>query len=155
MNLHVVSFTQVPVTGATDVWELAAGSTKSIYVKKIVLSGLATTVVNPIISLIKRSSAATGGTSTTGTITRRDRATNLSGQVCKIFTGNPTVGTAVNTIRSQRICLPLTNSVINATYEIVFDEPVKIAPTQFLCLNMNATAIAGGSLTTHIEFDIN
>jgi hypothetical protein len=75
--------------------------------------------------------------------------------VIKIFTANPTTGTIVAAIRSRRIPIGSTVSLINPT---LFDfgensKPIILAGVaQTLCLNLAGVTVTGGSLDVEIEF---
>ena len=146
-------------TTAGDVAVIGGITTvKSAAIHRIVVSGTATaaTVVN--CSLILRSTASTGGTSTgAGTPVSLSGPTfvatigGLSG-----FTANPTAGTAIGTVCAQKLLLstPATQPV-----PAVFDftpetglAPLVMSSAQlpFLYVNFgNAATLTGGSVSVY------
>ncbi len=90
----------VPASSPTDVFRLSGSSSKTIKVLKIFFGGT-DTGGNPSaqnIFLIKRSSAGSGGTSTTATNVPLDSNNSAATAALKGYTANPTVGSSVGTI---------------------------------------------------------
>ena len=152
------SFTVTPASAATDIVEIIGGS-KKVLVNKIVISGTATADSYPTVSIIKRSSVATGGTSNTETSVPHDATDVAATAVIKSYSANPTVGTTVGSIRKLNI--PLINTAPSAVsmvypYEITLSDLGKAvwlnSNTQTLCLNLGGTTITGASINVSIEF---
>lgn len=94
----------VPAAAATDVFTIIGSASKTVRIRRISASvtttagsGLALTV-----QLIKRSTANTGGTSTTPTVVPYDSTNAAATAVVRNYTANPTLGTAVGTVVSRR-----------------------------------------------------
>src|SRR5260221_11311543 len=71
---YVASGTVVPVTGATDLVTIIGSATKLVKLLRVIFSGTITTAaINGSVSIVKRSTADTAGTSTAPTIIPLDR----------------------------------------------------------------------------------
>lgn len=87
-------------TTATDFATLYGSATKTVKVLKVyvLLSDSGSTHSSNRISLIKRSTLFTGGTSTVITAVPLDSTSSSASATARIFTANPTVGTSVGVI---------------------------------------------------------
>ena len=84
-----------PVATATDVVTLTGSASKTIRVTKVCVSGVATTAAVYDVFLIKRTTADTGGTSTTPTPAQHDSNDSAASGTINLYTANPTLGTGV------------------------------------------------------------
>lgn len=98
------SATLTPVATATDVVTLTGAATKTIRVTKVCVSGQATTAAVYDIFLIKRTTADTGGTSTTPTPAQHDSNDAVAVGTINLYTANPTLGTGI-AVRSAHVVL--------------------------------------------------
>lgn len=101
-------------TSATDFFTLYGSSSKTVKVLKISAYNYSTGgnwIPLDKIRLIKRSSTASGGTSTTLTAVPLDSQNAAATATAKIYTANPTVGSAVGTI-----CIRRAISLIQSAY---------------------------------------
>ena len=148
----------VPPSAATDVFTITGSATKTIRITSIRFS-VSTTAGSGIlanINLVKRSTADSGGTSTTAIIVPHD-STNAAGTaIVRGYTANPTLGTPVGPIRAIRYAATPA-SVPNQ--EIVMDFGTRPAQsivlrgvTQQLCLNFGGATITGPISNFNIEF---
>jgi hypothetical protein len=98
------------VSGATDIFTITGSNTKVIRVRKLVFQGSsnANNVAN--ISVIKRSTANTGGTSSVQTAVPLDSLDAAATAVVTAYTANPTVGAAVGVITNRKVFLNGSNS---------------------------------------------
>lgn len=85
-------------TTATDVCRLTGSASKTIKVRRIFFNAQATTAVTVPVSVIKRSTANSGGTATTLTNVPYDSQFAAATAVASVYTANPTVGTAVGNL---------------------------------------------------------
>jgi len=141
----------------TDVFTLVGPSSGTTYVVGVNVSGTANSAINVPISLIKRSAANTGGTSSSTAavpaVPGDTTTTALTG-----YTVNPTgLGTAVGTIHSQIVLLGLASSSTRRTNFIWeandFNRPIKLAATtDMLCINEAGTAVGPHSITCTFKF---
>ena len=92
----------VPPAAATDIFTIIGSATKTIRISRIQFSGRATAAAACDVSIVKRSTADTGGTpGTVPTIVPLDSTDAAATAVCATYTAVPTLGTAVGAIRSQ------------------------------------------------------
>jgi hypothetical protein len=137
---------------ATDIFELRnpAGSGKVIYIKHLSLSGTATNQTNANLLLIKRTTLNTGGTSTAPTVGKYDSANPAAAGVVLAYTANPSALGAGVALHSEKVYLGTTN--VNAVNSDLWEEAttsnnaqdITLHPGEALCINLNATTIAGG-----------
>jgi hypothetical protein len=100
----------VPQTGAGDAVCIYGAAGKIVRVKRIAISGTDSTAQTANVTLVKRSAANTGGTSTTPTVGALDSANAASSAVVRAYTAVPTPGAAVATVRAQSLPLPASAS---------------------------------------------
>src|ERR1700753_3395 len=98
------------VTGATDFFTITGNATTTIRVTRAECQGtVGTAAVTFPMSAILRSTADTGGTSSTLTAIAHDSGNaTASLATVKAYTANPTTGTAVGTVRANLVSLPVT-----------------------------------------------
>jgi len=98
------------VTVDRAIWTLIGSATKTVTVKRIRISGvsIATAVNYLTINLVKRSTATTGGTSTTLVSVPLDTNSVAATAVVKAFTAVPTDGALVGTLASAKVFCPIT-----------------------------------------------
>jgi hypothetical protein len=148
-----------PAATTTDFLTITGSATKTVRIKRIALSGAATTAGSLLISLVRRSTANSGGTSTAPTRVQHDTADAAPTATVALYSANPTaVGTAVGNIHGGRLFL---NVATTATPDrLVFefstrnDEAIVLRGTgQILAVNFNAFAVpAGGAVDFDIEW---
>lgn len=97
----------VTAASATDIVAISGSATKTVQITRAECNGTsATGAVTSDITAIKRSTANTGGTSTTPTAVPMDSSSAAATAVVRAYTVNPTVGTPVGTVASAKIPLP-------------------------------------------------
>lgn len=98
---------------ATDFFTIYGSGTKIIKILKIYVrnASTGTTGTTDRISLIKRSTAPSSGTATTMTNVPLDSGNAAGTATVKIWTANPTVGTAVGTIMTRQLASQTTGDV--------------------------------------------
>lgn len=148
---------------ATDYFTISGSATKVVKVNKIVVSMTQTaTAINEAI-LLKRSTANTGGSSSTLTSVPHDSANSSATATVLAYTANPTVGTLVGQIRAKKFYSSEPVSANNNRYgngnyvEFDFGNRPGQAITlrgaaQSLCLNFNGASAAGSSVDVFIEW---
>lgn len=146
-------------TLATDVSTIQGSDTKTIKILRIEAAISTTSGSGGLltVSLIKRSTANTGGTTTTLTNVPHDSSSSAGTAVVKNYTVNPTLlGTAVGTVRATRT--GAFNSGM-APSSLIWDfatrpsEAVVLRGTsEFLCLNLGTVSITGSVATFSIEW---
>lgn len=148
----------VPAAAATDIFTLIGSATKTIRVTRIQISGVATAAAAVDVQIIKRSTAGSGGTSTSPTMVPNDSLDGAATALAKAFTANPTVGTIVGLIRSQKITLttgagaiPLVQTLIEFGTNFARAITLRGAAEQ-IAINWNAQTVTGNSVNIDIEW---
>jgi hypothetical protein len=153
------SFTGLsPVSSATDVITISGNATKIVRPRRIELSGVATSAAVVDAQLLIRSTANSGGTSSTPTVVALDSSDPAGTAVVTTYTANPTtLGTLVGQIGSIKLPLaasPGTPPLVAVDFGTRNCRPVTLrGAAQLLCVNFNAETVgAGGSLNGMVEW---
>lgn len=142
------SFT--PAATATDMVTLIGSATKTIRVTKINFYSNQTTSGINNIWLIKRSTANTGGTSTTRTIAVRDSQNPATTTTCRLYSANPTLGTFVANIDVAKVqtsasSAPTTVPVFVWNFNDGQTQPIVLrGAAEQLSINFGGNAIPAG-----------
>lgn len=134
---------------ATDIFTLTGSSTKTIKIKSVIISGTNTGNTNALIILLKRSTANSGGTSTTLTAVPHDSNSSAATATARSYTANPTIGTLVGNIMGQLLFLPtLSSTNVSGNESINYDkiggQPIILRGTgEVFSVNLNGTSITG------------
>ena len=144
---YVASGTVVPVTGATDLVTIIGSATKLVKLMRVIFSGtIVTAAINGSVSLVKRSTADTAGTSTAPTIIPLDSNNAAATAVLAAYTANPTLGTTVGTIWQAKYLYQIAASGNPTVLTIDFSQLGQTGTlrgvAQQLALNLNAVAFA-------------
>src|SRR5205807_16841 len=109
----------VPATTATDIFTIIGSSTRKILIIKVYVGCTQTTPGTIDVQLVKRSTADTGGTSTTPALVPYDSGDPSATAVVNAYTANPTLGTLVGVGRPYKLaCLaPATATPTDILYE--------------------------------------
>src|SRR5260221_11992941 len=151
---YVASGNVVPVTGATDLVTIIGSATKLVKLMRVIFSGtIVTAAINGSVSLVKRSTADTAGTSTAPTIIPLDSNNAAATAVLAAYTANPTLGNTVGTIWQAKYLYQIAASGNPTVLMIDFSQLGQAGTlrgvAQQLGLNLNAVALAsagaGGS----------
>lgn len=141
---------------ATDIAWLPGNGTSTVHVTKVRVSGIQTTTGTPEVLLIMRSTANSGGTSTSFSVGRHEIADSANNSTPIGYTVNPTPGTSAGTIRRQY--LPVSAAASGLSSELVFElsdngKPIVLSGTaQGLAINLNGTTVTGGIFNMTIEW---
>ncbi len=143
---------------ATDFFTIFGSGTRTVRVLRVIVSGFATGAASVDMILLLRSTADSGGASTTPTSIPHD--TNNTATVptaaLLLYTANPTLGTLVGNVRARKLNLGAAGSagVIEWNFSDKNDQAIVLrGATQGLCLNFNGQAVPSGtSLDIEIEF---
>jgi hypothetical protein len=100
------------LSGATDVMTIIGPSSGTVYITKIVITGHQQyAAAGPTISLIRRSSLDSGGSSANATLIPAYPGDTTT-CVIKVYSSNPTgLGTAVGTAFTEKMLLPTTTTL--------------------------------------------
>lgn len=162
-----ISVALVPASAATDLFCIAASQSRSVAVRRIEVSGTATTALTTPLILLRRATVDTGGTAATG-LALPVGGTNYSlnsaaTAVLTAYTANPTITDSsptylrVNAINFSPAATAVSSDALfwhGGTATDFYDQGFDMVKgsTQQLCLNLNGGTIAGGSLSINIEW---
>jgi hypothetical protein len=146
---------QIPVTTAGDCFVLNWVS-KVIRLRRIQVTGTATTAITLDVTLVRRSTADSAGTSSTPTIVPHDSANPAATATVKAYTVAPTAGTLVGIICAEKLLLPVSAaSGGESQVEWIFGERPAQSPllraTGLFAVTISAIP-AGGSMTISCEW---
>jgi hypothetical protein len=142
-------------SGATDVFILNGSATKTIRITHIEFSMTTTTAVVIPVSLVKRSTANTGGTTGSAVVGVHD-SNDAASTATNLFyaTNAATLGTIVGTLYRARkyfseVATPTSEAqTCDWSFGQNGDKPIVLRGTaQGLAINLNGTAFAGGTMT--------
>jgi hypothetical protein len=140
---------------ATDIFTIVGSATTTVRVTHVACSGIATTEGIADLQLIVRSAADTGGTSTSPADVPNDANDPAGTAVVSAYTANPSsLGTAVGTVRTGKLILPLAASSVTTPQVLAWDfdrdlaeEPITLrGVAQTLAVNGNAATLASGAV---------
>lgn len=152
----VVGAQITPAATTTDIVTLVGSATKTVVVKRVIVSGLATTAGSMDVSLVKRTTANSGGTATQPSIAQYDSSDAAPTAVVNQYSANPTLGTGV-ALKNQLLNFGLTGSTGQALFEFSTrnDKPLILrGVAQSLAINLNGQAVpSGGKLSYTVEWE--
>lgn len=153
---YSLAFTVAPVATATDIFQIIGSATTTVSINKINISGTQTTGGQTTVTIAKRSTANTGGTSTSSTMVVHDSTDASATSVGTIYTANPTTGTPVGNLRIFSLPLATATSTTNNIVQLDFGErgkPIILnGVAQALVIALGGVTLAGGSINVWIEF---
>jgi hypothetical protein len=146
-----------PAPTPTDVFILNGSATKTVKIKRITVSGLATTAGTMSVSLVKRTTANTGGTSTAPSIALFDSKDAAATAVPKLYTANPSaLGTGI-TLSTQSLNFGVAGAAANVVFDFSTrnDKAIYLrGVAEGLAINLNGGAVpSGGTFGYTIEFE--
>lgn len=138
----------------TDVITITGSASKTVRVRRIVLAGIQTLASHRDIVLIRRSSANSGGTSTTSSAVSLDTNNPVGTAVVRSYTANAAaLGTAVGNVSIRKI---LVTALGGSFDQCIFDFPrdglVLRGVNDSAAINLNTVASAGLLLSGCIEW---
>lgn len=143
------------VNSGTDFFTLTGSASKTVTIKKVVFSAFKIAVGVSDIVALKRSTANTGGTSSTLTNVPHNSTNAAATAVARSYTANPTLGTLVGNLRSYQYFFS-TNAVQTQTLVIDFGEGdqeiVLNGTSEVFSLNANAISLAGNDVNCSITW---
>ena len=130
-----------PAATPTELFNISGATGKVIRIKKIALD-LTSTVSGKInVALIKRSTAASGGTSASGTVNQFDSADVTASASILSFTANPTVGTTTSIAEVFSLPSAANPVPIVRDYSNRNDESIILRAGEFLGINGLGSAL--------------
>lgn len=146
----------VPANLATDIFTITGSATKIVRITHIEISATQTTAGNANVVVLKRSTANTGGTSTNPAKVPHDSQNAAASATVAAYTANPTVGTLVGNIRSNKIFVSTATTMgeeITMDFGVRPSQAVVLRGTaEVLAVNLNGVTLAGGSFDIDIEW---
>lgn len=148
----------VSAGSATDIYNVQGSASKTIKISKIKVSGTTTSgsAIKLTVSLIKRSSANTGGTSVVGTPVPYDSSNAVATAVVRHYTANPSaVGTPVGLIRAETLAITrsgLAGGVLEWNFTDGGQPVILRSASEFLSINFNGTSITGSVISISVEW---
>lgn len=143
----------------SDIFTITGSATKTIRVTRIEVSFTQSIYNENEVVLIKRSTANTGGSSTAVPAVPHDSNNSAATATVLSYTSNPTVGTAVGTVRVAKVFGQATSEPYAGSMIVVWDfgnrpsqAVVLRGITQVLAINLNSVTISGASFDISIEW---
>lgn len=141
----------------TDVFTITGAANTMVRIQQIRVSGLATTAGAVNMSIVKRSAANTGGTSTTLAAVPHNSGDAAAAATVLSYTVNPSgVGALVGAVRAERLTLPLAGTAsAGATFDFGIREGKPIilnSATEVLAFNCNGGAPIGTAFSIYVEW---
>jgi hypothetical protein len=148
----------VPATTAGDCFVINASATKLVRLSRVMINGTATTATTLDITLVRRSTLDTAGTSTTPAMVPHDATDAAATALVRAYTVAPTAGTFVGILRASKLLLAVP-AATGAMPPLEWDfgnlaekQPLLRAGTTH-CYAVTISAIpSGGSLDIAMEF---
>lgn len=103
---YSIAETMAPAASATDIVAITGSASKTVRITKVRITGSATAAAAPVFLLVKRSTANTGGTSTSSTITSHDSANAAASATALNYSANPTAGSLVGILGRKLVAVP-------------------------------------------------
>lgn len=136
----------------TDVFTITGSGTKTIQVRRIVLSGTNSGNTNARVDIIKRSTANSAGTSTTLTNVPYDSNNAAATATVRSYTANPTLGTTVGAVAGRYLFFALLGSsnpsqVQEVDFGDLSDQAIYLRGTsEVLAVNFAGATISGTTI---------
>ena len=143
-----------PQAGATTSSDSVTGQTVEV-------SGIATTILDTTVRLLKHTTADSGGTSTAPVTVPHDSTDAPATATVAAYTANPTINDAMTRIvRSSKLLFnlaaPTAGSESGRLLEDFGDRPAKAlvlrGVNEQLAINLNGVSVAGGSVDISVEW---
>lgn len=146
-----------PAATPTDVVVLCGSSTRTVAVKRVAVSGQATTAGTMDVVLLKRTAANTGGTATTPTPAKYDSTDASATATLSQYSANATsLGTGI-ALRQLKLNMGVAGAAGNVDFDFAIrnDRPLILrGATQCMAVNFNGgTVPTGGALAYGIEWE--
>jgi hypothetical protein len=144
------------ISTPTDIFTITGSASKTIRVTRISFTGTQTTGTQIRVIVLKRSTANSGGTSTSPARVPHDSNNAAATATVLAYTANPTTGTLVGNIRAAKVLVGLTT--VNSD-QLIIDFGTRNGQgfvlrgtTQVLAINLAGVTIAGNSLDISFEW---
>ena len=147
--------TNIANTGAGDVYCIGGSTTKIVRIKGIRVSATASTAAVVSASVVLRSSADSGGTSSALTVVKSDQNNPDATATVTAYSVSPTPGTAIGTIRVRKIAVGTQGNSATISESLFqftpyWDQPIVLRGTsQFACVNVSAAGTGASWAIDH------
>lgn len=149
----------VPAATPTDIFTMKGAAGKIIQLRRLILSGLATTAGQMVASLLKRTAANTGGTATVPVGVQADND-GVSGVVLAQYSVNPATLGAGTILRQRRLFFQLAAGGPPDRVSLDFGNVLQgnkslrlNGASEWFAINMNGGAVpAGGVIDIEAEW---
>jgi hypothetical protein len=147
-----------PAAMPTDLIVLTGSATKTIRIKRIIVSGVATTAGTMDVVLIKRTAVNTGGTATNPSIMQFDTFLDaLPTAVVSQYSVNPTALGAGVVIANSKLNMGVAGAASNVVIDFASRNDKALilrGVAQGLAINLNGAAVpAGGTIGYSIQWE--
>lgn len=145
----------------TDIFTITGSGTKTVRITRVGISATETTSGEVNLTLLKRSTANTAGTSATPTIVPMDSADAAATAVVRNYTANPTLGTLIGNIQNLKFTIPVvavggndsSQTELIESFGANSGKPVVLRGTsEVFAVNLNSVTITGNSFSIWIEW---
>lgn len=140
---------------ATDVFTITGSATKVIKIIHMSLTGTQTAASIEDVILLRRSTANTGGTSTVLTNVTFDTTNPASTATVRAYTANPTLGTLVGNIHTEKVFVSTTATDPDIwEYEYMnHSQPITLRGiNEVVAINLNGTTVVGDLFNVDITW---
>ena len=143
---------------ATDIFEINGADSKVITVKRLQISGIATSAGAFSLVLLRRDTANSVGTFTAPVAVPHDSNDGVAVGNLKAYTANPTVGRLIGNLQVIRATVTTAaGAITNNSYTFNLDQRgskgvVLRGFAQTLAINLAATTITGGSFDIDVTW---
>jgi hypothetical protein len=133
----------------TDIFTITGSASKTVRIHNVTVTATQTTSTIRDVQLIKRSSANSGGSSSTPAAVPLDSSNAAATAVVRAYTTNPTVGTLVGTAVAAKMLIGTTTTAFrdafsyNTPNNSNAQEIVLRGVTEVLAINLNGVTSAG------------
>ena len=154
--------TITPVATPTDFVQMIGSATMTCRLKKIKLTGIATTAGTMPVNIIRRSTLGTQGSAVVNAITPSKHDINHPSPTMSIgYVGTAnwtTVGSSAGLLAADRLLLPLAGSISNpCVFDLSFHEDMPIllrGTSDYVYVNLAGAAVpSGGVIDIEVEWE--
>lgn len=152
------SFVFAAGAAAQDVFTITGAAGKIIRLLHASLTGTQTTTSVATVDLIRRSTANSGGTSTTVAAVKTDSQIAAASATVRAYTANPTAGTLVGFIQTDKVAITDTSGVrvLNPSQFLSYENDIIpiaiIREGEVVAINLAGQTLAGSSLSCHFRW---
>lgn len=145
-----------PAATPTDLCVIGGVASTTIKIIDARLTGTATAATTVDVDLVKRSTANTSGTFVAGTVVPHDSTETSAAPTVGHYTANPTTGTAVGTLLSSKVLLPIAGTVASPNANQNLLPPGAVielrGTAQQLAINFGGAALPAGAASWRCHF---